>query len=520
MSLESLNSIKSIKEQREELLKLNPDLLAGVYSIVEEKDGGLKLELAENILTCYPNQFQGLRGLKDNSDITIINLGALRKGKVEVFFGNNVEGKNLVLLSNGVIELVEAQNKNGDIRKHLISTLRDGGAVDELQRTTTAGRNTGDDLYEDLEKEHIEESPFLGYDRDGKLALAIIDNSAESIEILRESIKFFLDRKYLKSGDINYEYAKKNFERNFPGISYDDLRAILIDIIDNNRIFTYSVEEENGFKGLGDNMKEISLGNSKGKYFVYFDKDNNTIEYRLIRTITGFNGGFKLLSKRPSRLYLESENQYPRIPRVENASKGYVPTVKYFRDKVKLTISDIIELNSEVNEYDDLPEEAYERYLAIPDEKKEEFLKKYKKKYKSRKPGIRNKKTRKWLLDFFGRSNLNHFPGNILIRLLEYIENKKKYDDLDCRGFVLFLYSSSNLKYLGGNIDIGDIVGFGERSVFYNGRQEFKSNHFGIYIGNGKYLSKLGRGHDNVVVMSEKNLLKMYKSLDVGKYIT
>lgn len=525
MVLDLLNNNNSIKEQREELLKLNQDLLAWVYSLVEENNWELKLELVNNVLTCYPNHFEELKLLKNNKDITIINLWALRKWKVEVFSWNNIEDNNLVLLSNWVIEIVEAQNKDLEIKKHLISTLRDWWAADELQRTTTTGRNYSDNLDEDLEREHIEESPFLWYDKEGNLALATINNSVESIEILKESIKFYLDRKYLKYWDKNYEFAKKNFERNFPWIKYDDLWDILNDIINNNRVFTYSTQEENDFEWLWDDIKEVLLWNTKWKYFVYFDKDNNTIEYRLLRKITWFNDGFKPLSKRPSRLYLESENQYPRVPRVENATEGYVPTIKYFRDKIKLSISDIIVLGSEINEYDDLSEEVYERYLMTPDNEKKNFLKKYKKKYKSSKVEIRNKKRSKWILSLFKNNSLNNLPNKILLNLLEYIENKEKYNDLDCGWFVLFLNSLDTsvfnnwIRYIEWDINIWDIVWFWVRSNYSNWRVEFKSDHYGIYVWNWKYLSKLWRWYDNVVVMSEKALLKMYKTEEVWKYV-
>ncbi len=175
----------------------------------------------------------------------------------------------------------------------------------------------------------------MWYDNEWNLALATIDNSEESIDILRWSINFFLERKHLKAWDENYEYVKNNFEKNFPWVNYDMLWKTLFDIIDNNRVFTYSTQEENDFEWLWGEIKEVSLGETRWKYFVYFDRDNNTIEYRLLRKITWFNEWFKPLSKRPSRLYLESQNQYPRVPRVENARDWYVPTVNYFWEIVR-----------------------------------------------------------------------------------------------------------------------------------------------------------------------------------------
>lgn len=333
MSLNTLNTIKSITEQREELLTLNNDLLYWVYSLNDENE--FELEFLENVLTCYPNQLDNIKWLKDNSDITILNLGALRKWNTEVLSWNNIDIENPVLLSNWVIEFVEAKNKKWDTKKHLISTLRDWWAADELQRTTTAGRNSWSDLNEDLEREHIEESPFLWYDKEGNLALATVDNSEASKEILKISINHFLENKYLSIWDYNYVDVEKNFERNFPWVKYSELGKILKEIIDNDRINTYSSELVDQFEGLETDMKDISLWDSQWKYFVYFDKENNTIEYRLLRTITWFNDWFKPLSKRPSRLYLESENQLPRIPRIENARDWYVPTVKYFSELVE-----------------------------------------------------------------------------------------------------------------------------------------------------------------------------------------
>lgn len=337
MDLNKLNN-NSIKEQRENLLRLNNDLLYWVYSLKEESDTEIKLDYLGNILTCYPNQLDNLKWINENTDITIVNLFALRKWKIEILSWKKQDISNPILLSNWVIEFIEAKNYKWDIKKHLISTLRDWWATDELQRTTTAWRNSWNDLHEDLEREHIEESPFLWYNEKWELSLAIINNSEKSKEILKESINFFLENKYLKKWDSNFKFVKKNFERNFSWIKYEELGKILNDIIENERITTYNSDSIEKLDWIDKNMKKISLWNTKWKYFVYFDKNNNTIEYRLLRTITWFNDWFKLLSKRPSRLYLESENQYPRVPRIENASNWYVPTINYFSGKIEKII--------------------------------------------------------------------------------------------------------------------------------------------------------------------------------------
>ena len=337
MGLNELIIDPSTKEQREKLLKLNPDLVAWVYSLISQKSNTIELKLVDSVLACYPNNLEGLKWLDKKSEITIINLLALRKWKVENLFWNKIHNNDLVLLSNWVIEIVEAKDKSWKIKLHLITTLRDWWAADVLQRTTTAGRNSWNDLREDLEREHIEESPFLWRDKNWNFALATIDDSEKSIEILKESITFFLNRKYLNPWDENYNFAKRTFERNFPWIEYDNLGAILRDIINNNRVFTYSVEEGNSLELLveKDNIKELSLWESRWRYFVYFDTNNNTIEYRLLRKIIWFNNWFTLLSKRPSRLFLESQNQYPRIQRIENIINWHVPTIKFFWEEVR-----------------------------------------------------------------------------------------------------------------------------------------------------------------------------------------
>lgn len=335
MKINTANSINYISEQRENLLKLNPDLLYGVYSLKDMTNWDIELEYLENILTCYPNQLENLKWLDDNSDITIINLWVLRKWSIDILNWPNSEIKNpvLLLLSNWVIELVEAKKSDGTFRSHLISTLRDGWAADSLQRTTTAWRNSWDNLQEDLEREHIEESPFLWRNKDWEFTLATIDNSEKSIELLIKSLETFLERKYLHEWDKNYDFVKKNFERNFPWILYDELWNILTDIIKNKRFATYSTEKIKEFEWLEWDMKTVSIWDSTGKYFVYYDKEYNTIEYRQLRTITWFNDGFKPLSKRSSRLYLESENQFPKTHRIENAQVWFVPTVRYFSEK-------------------------------------------------------------------------------------------------------------------------------------------------------------------------------------------
>ena len=396
---ENLDNL-SISEQRENLLKLNPDLLFWVYWLKNSTDKEIDLEFKENLLTCYANQLENIKWLEENPDITILDLMELRKWKIKVLVWNlnTEEEKNLLLLSNWRFELVEAKNNKEYIKKrlkwfnldeeliktildiheekeleeaknearkileqkwinkhdiekildffwryHIVSTLRDWGAADKKQRTWIAWRNSWKDLKEDLEREVIEESPFIWYDENWNFALATSDTSEESQKILIESIQRFLERKYLKKWDENYEYVKKNFERNFPWIKYDDLGDILKDIIENKRFYTYKTESIKNIEWMEKSFKKIKLWNSEIDAFVYWDEKNNTIEYREAAKIKWFQEWFKPLSKRCPRLYLESENQYSKTHRIENTNKDwFVPANKAFAEEYSKRISWIL----------------------------------------------------------------------------------------------------------------------------------------------------------------------------------
>ncbi|MDC0505976.1 hypothetical protein OAN96_00090 [Candidatus Gracilibacteria bacterium] len=332
MNLNTGNNL-SLKNQREKLLELNQDLLFGVYSIKQQDESSIELEMLDDVLTCYSNQLDNLQGLED-TDITIINIGELRKGKVEILHGEKTNIQNPILLSSGVIEFVNARNKIGDINRHIITTLRDNGSADQSHRTIIGGRNSGNNLHQDLRREHIEESPFLGKDKKGNLALASIENNDESIKILHRSIQHYIKEKYLKKDHPNYEIVKNRFERNFPGIDYDTLPKVLNDIIEKKRVYIYHSKIEDSIPGLEDDIKRLSLGASKGRYHVFHDIEHNTIEYQELHTITGLSDDFIPLSSRPSRLYLESENQYPRAARVETLHH-YVPVVASISNKIR-----------------------------------------------------------------------------------------------------------------------------------------------------------------------------------------
>jgi len=337
MSLNSLKNNLSITKQREHLLESNNDLIYWVYFLKKNNDDLVELVLLENVLTCYKNQFENLKWLKDCDNITILDLYELRKWNIsELKWKYNIFD-NPILLSNWVIEIIEITSKNLKVKqKCLVSTLRDDNAWFSKQRTSIAWRCIWNDLNLDLMREYIEESPFIWYDKDGNFALATVDNSNESKKILKNSINYFLKNKYLKKWNKNYEDVKKNFERVFKWIKYDELDKILNNIIKHNRIFTYNIEETMDLDSLKWDIKTIKLWNSKWKYFTYFDKENNTIEYRLIKTITWFNDWFRpLLEIRPSKLYLESENQKPKLTKIEHTTKDYyVPIIKYFGKKI------------------------------------------------------------------------------------------------------------------------------------------------------------------------------------------
>lgn len=344
--MNSLNNIKTrnVSEQREALLEANPDLLFWVYSLKSYDDfqQEIKLELCTDVLTCYPNQLQNIVWLDENSNITIINLNDLRKWKISILYGTEKNIHKGILLSNGVIDYITW--KNG--KKHIITTLRDGWVIDSLQRTTTAGRNIGSDLHIEALREHIEECPFLWKNAAWEYVLATISKTPEDIKILKNALEHFIKEKH----NLNRENPEDHnfilaFERNFPGIKYEDLWDILADIVKNNRFMNYFLTDWELSDTDGDThhiqVFQDRKTMSEGKFFTYFDKANNTIEYRKIQEITGFEAWFTPLSKRPSRLFLESKNQYPRIPRIEQAhiSSKLVPTIQYVSEKVHFLVN-------------------------------------------------------------------------------------------------------------------------------------------------------------------------------------
>lgn len=353
----------SLEAQRNLLLELNPDIIYWVYDLKSNTDNNIDLEWVEDVMTIYPNQLNNIKWLDKASDIIVCDLNSLRKWEFKILAWNshptytrngfnnkwgfktelddwhtmNVS-RNLVLLSNGVIEYIESKNKNWESKKHLITTLRDGWAADKLQRTTTAGRNVGYNLSEETEREHFEEWPFLWKNDNWEFVLCIPWGNKDWEEYTKQSVLWWLENKYNLSRENEQDnYFIKAFERNFPGIKYEELWNILREIVENNRFMTYEWEGGN-IDELTPDMANVSMlnGNTNSlNAFVYFDQTNNTIEYRQIRRIKAIPEWFHLLWNRPCKLFLESQNQYSRVPRIENAWKNAVPTIAYVSWKVK-----------------------------------------------------------------------------------------------------------------------------------------------------------------------------------------
>lgn len=340
-------------EQRIEIQNINPDMLAWVFSLQMEwkTDGWYSLLNMENVLACYPNQIEDGQivlpeGFEDGN-IVIINMGALRKWKIEVIMGDE---KNIpehmeipVLLSPWVIEYWEDE-KSG--KKYTQTVLRDWGQMnsstwitslaDANERTTTAWRNFSWELIEDLEVENAEESPFLMQDKEGDYFL--VTHDLEYKDFLVNSIRNFLENKYLRDWDENYEEVKKAFEAKFKEVNYDDLENILNGIIESE-----SFEEYEWRDGEIEWLEKdkIQLWWEKWDFYVYHDEANNTIEYRAVREITWFPEWLKTVWRIPLRLFLESQNQDPQFRNIKNIWVRWtklVPTMSNVSRKVRETL--------------------------------------------------------------------------------------------------------------------------------------------------------------------------------------
>lgn len=352
---ERLFSEMSIQEQREFLQEMNPDKLAGVFDMRTDSTEPYNLKTIPNVLACYPNQLQdGQIVLPDDFwewKIVIINMWALRKWEIDDIAGNKESLwaiRKPCLLSPGVIEYWEDEES---WRKYTQTVLRDWGQMntsawitslaDANERTTTAGRNFSWKLHEDLEIENSEESPFLMQDSEWNYILVTHDIKYK--EHLIASIKNFLENKYLQPEQEWYAEVKKVFERKFKWITYEELGAILTTIIENDSFAEYSWEEWS-IEQLNQDSIKLEWGDwefEEWNFYVFHDKDNNTIEYRAIRRITWFPEWLKPVWRIPLRLFLESQNQDPQFRRVENIWIRWtklVPTINDVSEKVRGTL--------------------------------------------------------------------------------------------------------------------------------------------------------------------------------------
>jgi len=359
---ERLFSELSLWEQRVEVQDMNPDMLAWVFSLQMDwkTDNGYSLLNMENILACYPNQIEDgqiiLPNDFENGSVVIVNMGALRKWKIEVLLGDE---KNIpdymekpVLLSPWVIEYWEDDKS---WKKYTQTVLRDGwqmntstwitSLADANERTTTAGRNFSGLLHDDLEIENAEESPFLMQNENGNHYLVCHDLNYRNY--LVQSIEHFLGNKYLHQWDENYKEVKTAFELKFKWIKYDDLWWILKWIVENNYILEYSWRDGE-IEGL--DTDKIQLWWENWDFYIYHDEANNTIEYRAIREITWFPKWLKPVWRIPLRLFLESQNQDPSFKRIDKIWTYWVdiesgewrptklvPTIQDVSEKVRKT---------------------------------------------------------------------------------------------------------------------------------------------------------------------------------------
>lgn len=167
----------TIPKQREKILELNNDIVYWVYNQLKSDKWEIKFQMLNNSLTCYPDKLETLNWLEENSDIIIIDTNELRKWKFKILSWKNPDYplhwinengdfkvrtdswstmnvyRNLKLLSSWVIELVKVKNIDWKEIIHTYTQLRDWNAVDALQRSWVAGRNSYENLNEEIERE-------------------------------------------------------------------------------------------------------------------------------------------------------------------------------------------------------------------------------------------------------------------------------------------------------------------------------------------------------------------------------
>lgn len=338
---ESISEKLPVETQRENLLNLNPDMMCWVYSLEGEDDENISLSLVKNTLCLYPRQLENIKGLDENPDVNLINITDLRKGNISVLYGNGVEIKNPILVSGGVIEFFAADKWDWTTRDHILLTLRDYGSTCPLYYTSVAGGNIWEDLFEDLEREQAEESPFLLKDSEGNYALWVrkldsifLRNLQNSIHSWKEKIAKFHNNPE-KSDEMSQ--AEKFLKTSFPKIgSLNELRKILDEIVEKQNFVQYNAETLEDYPWA--NMKNVSLGDSHGRFYVFHDKANNVIEYNKLERILDIPENYTLAGRGSSRLFLESINQRPSSVARNNWIKKLVPFVQNF---VNQTLSKI-----------------------------------------------------------------------------------------------------------------------------------------------------------------------------------
>lgn len=344
----------SLLEQREFLQGNNPDKLAGVFNLTSsEWDMWYELSNLENVLCCYPNQLQdGQILLPDDfweGKIVILNMWALRKGEIQVIAWNEsrlpIDIESPILLSPWVIEYWKWK----EWKKYTQTVLRDGWKVnswdgitslaDANERTTTAGRNFSWKLNEDLDIENAEESPFLMQNDKWEYFLVMPD--LKNKHHLVASIKNYLENKYVSPDNENYDEVKSKFELKFRWLKYEELWQVLESVIKNDHFEEYKWTEWHIEWVEKDHIK---LWEEEWDFYVFHDKENNTIEYREIREITWFPQWLKAVWRLPLRLFLESQNQDPSFKKIQNiwnygsSETGLVPTIDDFSRKVRSTM--------------------------------------------------------------------------------------------------------------------------------------------------------------------------------------
>ncbi|MCP4523948.1 MAG: hypothetical protein GY828_07065 [Candidatus Gracilibacteria bacterium] len=305
----------SVREQREKIFQNNPDIVYGVYKQLQQNNNEIYLELVTDIITCHPDQFENLRIADECCDIKIVDLTCLQKGNINLLQGSgNIENpEELLLVSNDVLEYIEGSSG----KKHVITTRSRNN-----NQTDSEKRNLGSHLTQEIEREHYEEGPFLGKNKDGQYCLAIAGGNPNGWNYTKESISYWLEQVYnLDSSDEKNKDFIHSIEKNLPGVTYNEIPEILGNIMWSDRYITYSWENSE-IPGLEEGMKHIHMTN-EGENSIYaytfFDSNTNTLSYKQVRKITGLPEDFHLLGKRPCKLYLKDSFQYTRIPRIENA---------------------------------------------------------------------------------------------------------------------------------------------------------------------------------------------------------